>query len=333
MIEPYKGKIYDPACGSGGMFLQSAKFVDAHNGSKKDISVYGQEYTATTYKLAKMNLAIRGISANLGSVAADTFLDTIYIDKPIQEHNLIQIISRVNRKYKSKEKGLVVDYIGIKTAMNKALKQFSQIDSQNFEDINASIVIVKDRLDLLAKLFHRFDTSGYFKGTPREQLETLNDASEFVQLTKELESRFIYIVKRLKSAYDIACGSEIFTEDEKDHIHFYMAIRTIVLKLTKGDAPDTASMNVKVSLMIAEALKSDGIQEIFKLGSDDEAQIDIDDKAKYTDWNIREDIKAELKVDLIMLLAKHGYPPITKDEVFKEIFEQSENFKKYRTNF
>jgi type I restriction enzyme M protein len=73
MIEPYKGKIYDPACGSGGMFVQSMKFIDAHNGNKKDISVYGQEYTATTYKLAKMNLAIRGISANLGDVPADTF--------------------------------------------------------------------------------------------------------------------------------------------------------------------------------------------------------------------------------------------------------------------
>jgi len=56
----------------------------------------------------------------------------------------------------------------------------------------------------------------------------------------------------------------------------------------------------------------------------------VDDKTKYTDWNVRDDIKAELKVDLIILLAKHGYPPITKDEVFKEIFEQAENFKKYR---
>jgi len=391
------------------------------------------------------------------------FLDTIYIDKPISEHNLIQTISRVNRKYKSKEKGLVVDYIGIKTAMNKALKQFSKIDSQNFEDINASIVVVKDQLDLLAKLFHKFDTSRYFHGTPTQQLECLNQASEYVQLTKELESRFMYIVKRLKSAYDICCGSEAFTQDEKDHIHFYLAVRSIIIKLTRGDAPDTAQMNAKVSQMIAEALKSDGVEEIFKLGSEDEAQIDIfdedyinkiekiklpntkikllqqllqkaledfkkvnkvkaadfskkftalvekynerkeedvlvsgvledftdeiidlyhalreekasfgdmgidfeekafydilksiahkfdfdypeeklivlarevkkvvDDKSKYTDWNIREDIKAELKVDLIMLLAKHGYPPITRDEVFKEIFEQAENFKKYR---
>jgi type I restriction enzyme M protein len=73
MIEPYKGKIYDPACGSGGMFVQSVKFIEAHHGNTKDISIYGQEYTSTTYKLAKMNLAIRGISANLGDMAENTF--------------------------------------------------------------------------------------------------------------------------------------------------------------------------------------------------------------------------------------------------------------------
>ena len=73
MIEPYQGIIYDPACGSGGMFVQSVKFLESHHGNKKEVSVYGQEYTNTTYKLAKMNLAIRGISANLGEKAADTF--------------------------------------------------------------------------------------------------------------------------------------------------------------------------------------------------------------------------------------------------------------------
>jgi len=417
----------------------------------------------TQFKNEKSNFKI-AIVVDMWLTGFDVpFLDTIYIDKPIREHSLIQTISRVNRRYKTKEKGLVVDYIGIKTAMNKALKQFSKMDGQNFEDINASIVVAKDQLDLLAKLFHQFDTSLYFTGTPTEQLECLNKASEYVQLTKELETRFMYIVKRLKSAYDICCGSEAFSQDEKDHIHFYLAVRSIVVKLTRGDAPDTAQMNSKVSEMIAEALKSDGVEEIFKLGSEDEGQIDIfdedyinkiekiklpntkikllqqllakaledfkkvnkakavdfskkftdlvekynerkeedvlvsgvledftdeiidlyhalkkekesfgdmgidfeekafydilksiahkfdfdypedkliilakevkqvvDDKTKYTDWNVRDDIKAGLKVALIMLLAKHGYPPITKDEVFKEIFEQAENFKKYR---
>lgn len=417
----------------------------------------------TQFKNEKSNFKI-AIVVDMWLTGFDVpFLDTIYIDKPIQEHNLIQTISRVNRKYAGKEKGLVVDYIGIKTAMNKALKQFSQMDSQNFEDINASIVVVRDQLDLLAKLFYKFDTTLYFSGSAIEQLECLNFASEYVQLTKELETRFMYIVKRLKSAYDICCGSEEFSQNEKDYIHFYLAIRSIVIKLTRGDAPDTAQMNSKVIKMIEEALKSEGVEEIFKLGSEEESQIDIfdedyinkinkiklpntkikllqqllakaleefkkvnkvkavdfskkftalvekynerkeedvlvsevlndftdeiidlyhalqkekesfgdlgidfeekafydilkaiaikydfsypedklimlskevklvvDDKSKYTDWNIREDIKAELKVDLIMLLAKHGYPPITKDEVFKEIFEQAENFKRFR---
>src|SRR5690554_2696351 len=80
MIEPYQGIIYDPSCGSGGMFVQSLKFIENHQGNKKEISIYGQEYTNTTYKLAKMNLAIRGISANLGERAADTFGNDLHKD-------------------------------------------------------------------------------------------------------------------------------------------------------------------------------------------------------------------------------------------------------------
>ena len=80
MIEPYKGIIYDPACGSGGMFVQSVKFIENHNGNKKEISIYGQESINTTYKLAKMNLAIRGITANLGEKADNTFTNDLHKD-------------------------------------------------------------------------------------------------------------------------------------------------------------------------------------------------------------------------------------------------------------
>ena len=391
------------------------------------------------------------------------FLDTMYIDKPIQRHNLIQTISRVNRKFEGKEKGLVVDYIGIKKQMNLALAHYNNADNQNIEDIEQSIVVVKDQLDLLGKLFHKFDTSGYLSGVPLEQLKTLNQAAEFVQLTQELEKRFMYIVKRLKSAYDICSGSGAFTETQRDEIHFYLAVRSIVFKLTKGVAPDTAQMNNRVKQMLQDAIESDGVEEIFKLGDDSQTEIDIfsddymakidkiklpntkikllqkllakaiddvkkinkitgidfskrlqfivdkynerkesdvlrsevledftdeiidlyyalkkekesfkdlgidfeekafydilkalavkydfsypndklialaqkvktvvDDKAKYTDWSKRDDIKAELKVDLIILLAENDYPPVDRDEVYKEIFEQAENFKKYQ---
>jgi type I restriction enzyme M protein len=80
LIEPYKGRIYDPCCGSGGMFVQSLKFVESHHGNKSEVSVYGQESDPDTYRLAKMNLAIRGISNNLGEKNASSFTDDLHKD-------------------------------------------------------------------------------------------------------------------------------------------------------------------------------------------------------------------------------------------------------------
>ena len=80
MLEPYQGRVYDPACGSGGMFVQSAEFVKAHGGKRTDISIYGQEFTDTTWKLAKMNLALRGIEADLGDRSADSFTSDLHPD-------------------------------------------------------------------------------------------------------------------------------------------------------------------------------------------------------------------------------------------------------------
>jgi len=80
MIEPYKGRIYDPCCGSGGMFVQSEKFVEAHGGSANDLAVYGQESNPTTWRLCKMNLAIRGIEGNIGGYNADTFHNDLHKD-------------------------------------------------------------------------------------------------------------------------------------------------------------------------------------------------------------------------------------------------------------
>jgi type I restriction enzyme R subunit len=74
----------------------------------------------------------------------------------------------------------------------------------------------------------------------------------------------MFLTKRLKAAYDICCGSDAFSQEERDYIHFYLAVRSIIYKLTKGEAPDTAQMNAKVKEMIKDALQSDGVEEIFK---------------------------------------------------------------------
>lgn len=387
-------------------------------------------------------------------------LDTIYIDKPIQQHTLIQTISRVNRVCEGKDKGLIVDYIGIKKNMNMALKKYTNFESEEFEGVEQSITIVKDQLEVLGQMFHSFNSADFFNGSPTEQLACLNRAVEYVQLSEELERRFMAAVKRMKQAFNLCSSSEKFSDKDKDYIHFYCAVRSILFKLTKGDAPDIEQMNARVRQMLEGAIQSDGIEELFETGKhisvdifsdeymdkinaiqlpntkikilqrllsqaidefkkvnkimgvefadrlkrvvdeynnrrrdeayanevlDDVAEqlaqllaelkaeknsfkkmgIDyeekafydilkavskkyefeypddkmielskriktiVDDKSRYTDWSTREDIKANLQVDLILLLDEFDYPPVTIDDVYKEVLEQAENFKKY----
>ena len=237
------------------------------------------------------------------------FLDTIYIDKPIQKHNLIQTISRVNRKFAGKEKGLVVDYIGIKKEMNLALAMYNTEETQNIEDIKSSVKVVKDHLDLLGKFFHGFDSSGYFSGENIKQLKTLNAASEYVLATEQQKKRFMDMVKRLKGAYDICCGSEDLTEEEKDFVHYYLAIRSIVFKLTKGDAPDTEQMNARVKEMVVSALESEGVEEIIKIeGGDNEEELFSDDYLKQLE-NIK---MPNTKIQLLQKLLKKAIGQLSK---------------------
>src|SRR5690554_4047407 len=204
------------------------------------------------------------------------FLDTIYIDKPLQTHNLIQTISRVNRKYQGKDRGLVVDYIGIKKNLNHALGMFNnQTADDDFEDISQAEIIVRDQLDLLRQFFHRFDTKDYFEGLPVQRLNCLNRASELVLLTEESEKFFVNVTKKLKSSYNLVSGSELFSSREVDEIHFYFAVKSIVVKLTKGEAPDTAQMNDKVAKLVEEAIISEGVEEIFKLDDNKANAIDL----------------------------------------------------------
>jgi len=417
------------------------------------------------FKQIKSNFSI-AIVVDMWLTGFDVpFLDTIYIDKPLQTHNLIQTISRVNRRYQGKDRGLVVDYIGIKKNLNYALGLFNNDTAEDdFEDLHQAEIIVRDQMDLLQQFFYKFDMGDYYFGLPVERLQCLNRASELVLQTEESEKFFVNVTKKLKSAYNLVSGSELFTPKEVDEIHFYFAVKSIVVKLTKGEAPDTAQMNARVARMVEEAIISEGVEEISKLDDNKANSIDlfsdkfierinnlqlpntkikilerllkqtindfkkvnkikgqdfserlqsiinrynersekdildydgiqadtaekmldliiklraemesfqdlgidyeekafydildaickqygfefdkgkmlelakeiksiVDNTARYPDWSDREDIKAQLKMDIIVKLHEYGYPPITQDDVYKNVLEQAENFKKNR---
>ena len=427
-------------------------------GTDEDRKVY-----AEAFKKPKSNFKI-ALVVDMWTTGFDVdCLDTMYIDKPLQQHTLVQTISRVNRVYPGKEKGLVVDYIGIKNNMNIALRRYAQGDvgQDSVENVEQSITLVKDELDIIRRMFGVFDYSVFTTGTPLEQLDCLNRGAELMQRTKEQENLFMGHAKKLKSAFNLCSNSDQISDVEREEIHYFCGVRSVIYKLTMGESPDASQMNRRVSEMIEEAIQSEGVEEIIQIGNDkdnldvlseeymerlnrlklpntkvklmerllktvitefkkvnkvrgvdfskrlsalvekynsrkdsavfadevltevanqmadllkelnkekrsfldlgisdeEKAFYDIleaiakqfgfeypknkmlqlaaaikkivEDKSKYTDWAARDDIKAELKMDLILVLAEYGYPPVTNDEVYKEILEQAENFKRY----
>ena len=192
------------------------------------------------------------------------FLDAIYIDKPIQKHSLIQAISRVNRIYDGKDCGLIVDYLGIKKELDLALNKYAKGSKGwgAYPDTEEFVKIVKETLSAIDGRFYGFDASGYYGDDERKQFECLNKAMEFVQSSKEFEKWFMDAVKKLKTAYNNCVYSDNISKSERDRIYFYAGVRSMIFKLTKGAAPDTAMMNREVRKLLERAIQSDQVIQL-----------------------------------------------------------------------
>lgn len=189
-------------------------------------------------------------------------LAVMYIDKPLQKHTLIQTISRVNRVFVGKDKGLIVDYIGIKREMMEAVKIYGSPQENPVDELNVTLSIFRNHLALIDDLIAGFDASLFYHGEPLERLHCLNDAAEYMQVLKDRETRFMTLSRRLKSAYQICFPSGELTDLETAKAQFYLAIRSIIYKQTKGDASDTEIMNRVVEEMVKDAISCTGVENI-----------------------------------------------------------------------
>lgn len=189
-------------------------------------------------------------------------LAVMYIDKPLQKHTLVQTISRVNRVFEGKERGLVVDYIGIQENMMQAMKRYGGKQESPIDEINVTLGIFRNNLALIDDLMERFDSRRFIIGEPLERLKCLNNAAEYVQESKERQTRFMGLSKILKNAYQICMPSGELTDIETAKAQFYMAIRSIIYKQTIGDAPDAEIMNAHVEEMVARAISCSGVESV-----------------------------------------------------------------------
>lgn len=189
-------------------------------------------------------------------------LAVMYIDKPLQKHTLIQTISRVNRLFDGKDKGLVVDYIGIKDEMMEAVKKYGSVQESPIDEINTSLEIFRNHLKLIDDLMINFNATDFYAGSPLERLQCLNRAAEYVQNIKDVETRFMGLTRRMKVAFNIVLPSGILEQNEINKAQFYLAIRSIIYKQTKGDAPDAEVMNQVVEEMVKNAISCNGVENI-----------------------------------------------------------------------
>lgn len=204
-------------------------------------------------------------------------LSVMYIDKPLQKHTLIQTISRVNRVFEGKDRGLIVDYIGIKRAMLEAVKKYGNDQDDLIETLDVTLKIFRNQLSIINDLLTNFDGTDFYKGSPVERLLCLNRGAEYVQRSDEMEKRFMYHSRRMKLAYEIVYPSGELSDDEAETAQFYLAVRSIIYKQTKGTSPDTETMNKHVQTMIENAIASTGVEDIInneKLDLFDEGFID-----------------------------------------------------------
>lgn len=386
-------------------------------------------------------------------------LDVIYIDKPIHNHSLIQTISRVNRIFPGKTAGLVVDYVGIRKNLSEALAKFSNPGDSDIDLIDKAVTITIDTLELLERNSTPHQVGDFHALTPLEKMAALSEVVELFQQTVDREQRMKKLLDTLSRSYRIASASDELSSATRDACHFFLAVRTLLAKTNKTEAPDAETLNLHVRELVSLAIQGQGIELVSEAGLSqeniftaryfnqlaslkpshtkvkllnqllsktiaeygkvnrikalyfsaklaslveeynnrravelvqsevldtiadrfaslfEELKVDresfrglgidfeekaffdilvsvaskysftfpedkviklateikkiVADKSVYTDWARKTDIRAELKVDLILLLDKCGYPPVPTDEVFRDIFEQAESFRRF----
>jgi type I restriction enzyme R subunit len=345
--------------------------------------------------------------------------------------------------------------------MLEAIKKYGGPQESPVDELPISLAIFRNHLALIDELLYEFDATKFFTGEPLERLICLDAAAEYVQIVKERETKFMDLSLKLKAAYEICFPSGDLTDREVAKAQFYLAVRSIIYKQTKGEAPDAEMMNRVVEKMVQDAISCTGIENIVNAGdaediyseefqkqlddielpitkfnallkllrksilgygktnkvkaiqfderlrkvveqynnrdklvftsevvadfigglseeilkifrdlAEDKASFEkldisyeekaffdilvkvrddhgfvyadekcvalakaikelVDDKAQFADWSTREDIKNQLNMDLTVLLYKNGYPPEWDEEVFEQVLEQAENFKRY----
>lgn len=258
-------------------------------------------------------------------------LATMYVYKPMSGHNLMQAIARVNRVFRDKEGGLVVDYVGIATALKKAMNDYTARDKKNYGDTDVAKVAFpkfQEKLSVCRDKFHGFDYSKFQTGTDLERSKTISGAVNFIMGREKVDDKDSFVKEALMLHQALSLCSSMVDEDDRIEAAFFDAVRVLVFRLTNtgvGKKISLPEMNARINELLKQSIKSDGVINLFSDIKEEFSLFDpkfLEEVANMKEKNLAVELLKKLIAEQVSVYRRTN---IVKSEKFSEIMQRSLN--------
>lgn len=258
-------------------------------------------------------------------------LATMYMYKPMSGHNLMQAIARVNRVFKDKEGGLVVDYIGIATALKQAMNDYTTRDKKNYGDTDVSKVAYPkflEKLSVCRDLFHGFDYSRFASGSDLERAKTISGAVNFILALEKEKDKDIFIKEALLLHQVLSLCASLVEESLRFEAAFFEAVRVMINRIINGGEGKKISlpeMNERINELLKQSIKSEGVINLFSDVKEEFSLFDpkfLEEIANMKEKNIAVEILKKLIAEQVSVYRKTN---VVKSEKFSEIIQSAMN--------
>lgn len=256
-------------------------------------------------------------------------MHTLYIDKPMKGHGLMQAIARVNRVYKDKEGGLIVDYLGIAPELKKALSNYSKSGGRGRPTFNQSeaIAVMKEKYEVVSQMYHHFEYREFFKASPKRKMQIIPEAMEHILAQKDGKKRYVREVTALTKAYALAVPSNESVE-LRDDIGFFQAIKASIMKNAEVDSKQKTETELKSAIqqIVSKSIASGGVIDVFEAAGMEKPEISVlsdgflEEVKGMKHKNLAFEALKKLLADQIRVRFKHNK---IKSKKFSEMLEEA----------
>lgn len=258
-------------------------------------------------------------------------LATMYVYKPMSGHNLMQAIARVNRVFRDKEGGLVVDYVGIATALKQAMNNYTSRDKKNYGDTDVAKVAYPkflEKLSICRDKFHGYNYTNFMNGTDLERAKAISGAVNFIMGREKVDDKDSFVKEALMLHQALSLCSSLVDEDSRFEAAFFEAVRVLVIRLTNSGVDKKISlpeMNARINELLKQSIKSDGVINLFSDIKEEFSLFDpkfLQDVANMKEKNLAVELLKKLIAEQVSVYRRTN---IVKSEKFSEIMQRSLN--------